>query len=126
MTDQLLTLEDAHARQFVMQHPEQDWAGFATALSERVREEVRVNTTQAQRLADLAISVSETIGNQPALAKSLRAKANALYALDQHAAAIEAHKRAVALFEEQGDEEELARTLSGSIQPLILLGNYDH
>ncbi|MBZ5656294.1 MAG: CHAT domain-containing protein [Acidobacteriia bacterium] len=125
MTDQLLALDDAARREFVQQHPAQDWVGFVTALTERVREEVRIDTTLAQRLADLAITVSETIGNQLALARSLRAKANALYALDQHAAAIETHKRAAALFEEQGDEEELARTLSGSIQPLLLLGNYD-
>ena len=81
--------------------------------------------SRAQQLADLAIAVAETIGNQLALAKSLRAKANALYALDQHAAAIEMHKQAAALFEAEGDEAELARTLSGSIQPLLLLGRYD-
>ena len=44
---------------------------------------------RAQQLADAAIDVAEAIGNRLALAKSLRAKANALYALDQHAAAIE-------------------------------------
>ena len=63
-------------------------------------------------------------GKPITLAKSLRAKANALYALDQHAAAIDLHRRAAAIFEQEGDEEELARTLSGSIQPLLLLGHY--
>jgi CHAT domain-containing protein len=123
--DQLLALEDARRPQFVNLHLAQDWAGFATALAERVREQVRVDRVRAQRLADLAITVAETIGNRLALAKSLRAKANTLYALDQHAAAIEMHKRAAAFFEAEGDEAELARTLSGSIQPLLLLGHYD-
>ncbi len=102
-----------------------DWSAFATTLAERVREEVRVDTGRAQRLADLAVTVAETVRNQIVLAKSLRARANALYALDQHSAAIEMHKQAAALFEAEGDEVELARTLSGSIQPLLLLGNYD-
>ena len=35
------------------------------------------------------------------------------------------HKQAAALFEASGDDAELARTLSGSIQPLLLLGRYD-
>jgi CHAT domain-containing protein len=123
--ERLLALEEPARQQYVKEHPAPDWAGFATALTERVREEVRVDTARAHRLADLAVTVAEAIGNKLALAKSLRARANALYALDQHAAAIEMHERAAALFETAGDEEELARTLSGSIQPLLLLGHYD-
>ena len=123
--ERLLALEEPARQQYVKEHPASDWAGCATALAERVREEVRVDTARAHRLADLAVTVAEAIGNKLALAKSLRARANALYALDQHAAAIEMHERAAALFEAEGDEEELARTLSGSIQPLLLLGHYD-
>jgi CHAT domain-containing protein len=123
--DRLMALDRAARREFISQHPNWDWAGLATDLSERVRQEVRVDVVRAQNLADLAITVAEAIGNAIVLAKSLRAKANALYALDQHAAAIEMHQRAAQLFEGQGDEEELARTLSGSIQPLLLLGHYD-
>jgi CHAT domain-containing protein len=123
--ERLLALEEPARQQYVKEYPASDWAGFATALAERVREEVRVDTARAHRLADLAVTVAEAIGNKSALAKSLRARANALYALDQHAAAIEMHERAAALFEAEGDEEELARTLSGSIQPLLLLGHYD-
>jgi len=123
--ERLLALEEPARQQYVKEHPAPDWAGFATALAERVREEVRVDTARAHRLADLAVTVAEAIGNKLAVAKSLRARANALYALDQHAAAIEMHERAAALFEAEGDEEELARTLSGSIQPLLLLGHYD-
>jgi CHAT domain-containing protein len=123
--ERLLALEELTRQQYVKEHPASDWAGFATALAERVREEVRVDTARAHRLADIAVAVAEAIGNKLALAKSLRARANALYALDQHAAAIEMHQQAAALFEAEGDEEELARTLSGSIQPLLLLGYYD-
>jgi CHAT domain-containing protein len=123
--DELLPMEEDSRQEFVRHHTARDWAALVSALAERVREEVRVDTARAATLADLAIGVSETIGNQHVLAKSLRAKANALYALDQHAAAIEMHRKAAAIFEAEGDEAELARTLSGSIQPMLLLGHYD-
>jgi CHAT domain-containing protein len=48
-----------------------------------------------------------------------------MYALDEHGEAIQLHAQAIALFEQTGEEAELARTLSGSIQPLLLLGRYD-
>ncbi len=123
--ERLLALDESSRQQYVKEHPAPDWAGFATVLTERVREEVRVDTARAHRLADLAVTVAEATGNKLALAKSLRARANAFYALDQHAAAIEMHQQAATLFEAEGDEEELARTLSGSIQPLLLVGHYD-
>jgi CHAT domain-containing protein len=45
--------------------------------------------------------------------------------MNQHADAIELHRVAASLFEAAGEANELARTLSGSIQPLLLLGRYD-
>jgi CHAT domain-containing protein len=124
--DKLLTLEDAPARRaFVLQNPTIDWEQLVANLTERVRQEVRVDTHRAERLADTAIAVAEVLGSPVSLGKSLRAKANTLYVLDQHAAAIQLHEQAIALFEQAGDEAELARTLSGCIQPLLLLGRYD-
>ena len=122
----LLALKDAPSRkQFVAQHPRAEWGEVVRLLTERVWQEVRVDTHRAERSADIAIEVAEVLGDRTSLAKSLRAKANAQYALDHHAAAIELHEQAVALFEEVRDQAELARTLSGSIQPLLLLGRYD-
>jgi CHAT domain-containing protein len=126
MIERLLALEDIGARQHLIeQQPSLDWNQVVSTLSDRVREEVRVDTARAQLLADIAINVAEKIGSNVALAKSLRAKGNALYSLDQHSAAIEMQERAASLFETAGEEQELARTLSGSIQPLLLLGRYD-
>ena len=122
----LLALEDGPSRrQLVAQHPQAEWDQIVRLLTERVWQEVRVDTHQAERSADIAIEVAEALGDRTSLAKSLRAKANALYALDRHAAAIELHDKAITLFEEVGDPAELARTLSGSLQPLLLLGRYD-
>src|SRR5713226_6028403 len=126
MIERLLALDDAASRQqLIAQQPSLDWDQLVSTLTERVRQEVRVSAANARHLADVAIAVAETAGSPTALAKSLRAKANALYSLDDHANAIEMHERAAKLFEAAGEPLELARTLSGSIQPLLLLGRYD-
>jgi CHAT domain-containing protein len=126
MIERLMALKDDCARRaLVGKHPAIDWGDVVNQLTECVRKEVRVDSTKARHLADIAINVAESIDDPLALAKSLRAKANALYVLDQHAAAVELHQRAAAVFERVGDHGELARTLSGSIQPLLLLGRYD-
>lgn len=126
LLERLLTLTDAPSRKkLVAEHPRVDWNALVGRLAERVWQEVRVDTLRAERSADIAIEIAEILGDRVSLGKSLRAKANALYALDHHAAAIEFHDRAAALFEQIGNGAELARTLSGSIQPLLLLGRYD-
>ena len=100
----LLAAEDvAASRALVQQRPELDWQHIVTTLTDRVRQEVHVNTAQAQRLADVAIVVAETTKNALALGKSFRAKANALYAQDQHVEAVEMHARAISLFDEPCD-----------------------
>ena len=124
--ERLLVLQDSSSRKaLVLQNPALDWEQVVGNLTERVRQQVRVDTHQAERLADVAIAVAEVVGKPVPLGKSLRAKANALYVLDQHAAAIQLHEQGIALFEQAGDQAELARTLSGCIQPLLLLGRYD-
>ena len=126
LIERLLKLEDASSRkQLVAQQGQLPWEEVVRTLTERVWQEVRVDTHQAERSADAAIQVAEVLGDATSLAKSLRAKANALYALDHHAAAIQFHEQAVALFEQVGEQGELARTLSSSIQPLLLLGRYE-
>jgi len=126
LIEKLLALDDAPSRKrLVAQHPLAVWNEIVRILTERVWQEVRVDTHQAERSAQAAMEVAEAVGDRASLAMSLRAKANALYALDHHAEAIQLHEQAVALFEQVGDDAELARTLSGSIQPLLLLGRYD-
>jgi len=126
VVEQLMAREDgASRRALVAAHPEIDWNEVVTTLTGRVWQEVRVDSHHADRIADAAIDVAQSAGSQTSLAKSFRAKANSLYTLDQHAAAIEHHEKAAGYFEQAGDEAELARTLSSSIQPLLLLGRYD-
>lgn len=126
LLDRLLALPDAASRaQLVAQSPATAWPEIVLLLTEKVWQEVRIDTHRAQRLAGAAVDVAQTLGNPRLLARSLRAKANALYALDEHAEAVRFHEQAIALFAEVGDDAELARTLSSSIQSLLLLGHYD-
>ncbi len=98
---------------------------IVTALADQAREKIRVDVQQALRLADAALAIAGHIDNKESLARGLRAKANVLYALGQHTAAVDLHQQAAAWFEAVGQSHELARTLSGSIQPMLLLGEYN-
>src|SRR5207244_6436860 len=88
--------DDPTRRELISQHPSLDWDQVVSTLTDRVRQEVHVSAANAQRMADTAILIAETTGSSVNLAKSLRAKANALYTLDQHSNAVEMHERAAA------------------------------
>ncbi|HEV7501845.1 MAG TPA: tetratricopeptide repeat protein, partial [Vicinamibacteria bacterium] len=111
-------------RQFLARHPELVRAETVTHLSEAVIQRVRVDVKEAMALADAAVLIARKLRRPESVAQSLRAKGNALYALNQYAAAVERHDEAARLFAEAGQPREVARTLSTSIQPLILLGAY--
>src|SRR5205823_15071952 len=91
----------------------------------QVVERDRVSTQEALHLAEAAILIARRLKRKDALALSLRAKANARYLSGDNRAAMEHHQQAFHLYESLGDWKEAARTLSTSIQPLILLGEYD-
>src|ERR1700686_5749149 len=114
--ERLLAAEDAPAREkLVAQFPAIAWDDIVQTLTEKVWQEVRVDTHRAQHLADTAVDVAQALKRPNLLARSFRAKANALYALDQHMQAVHLHQQVIALFEQTGEEAELSRTLSGSI-----------
>jgi CHAT domain-containing protein len=124
--ERLLGLDDTPSRaQLVAQHPAITWDEIVNTLTEKVWQEVRIDTHRAKHLAQAALDVAQALNNPSLLARGLRAKANAMYALDEHTEAVQLHEQAIALFEQTGEEAELARTLSGSIQSLLLLGRYD-
>src|SRR5215472_10518205 len=113
-------------RKFLARHRGIIRKEFVEQLAEQVVERVRVSTQEALHLAEAAILIGERLKRKDALALCLRAKANALvYSSRDNRAATELHERAFQLYESLGDWKEAGRTLSTSIQPLILLGEYD-
>ena len=99
-------------------------AASLSQLTSQVPQLVRSNRDQAMAVAELAMTIAQQLREPEALAQATRAKANALHAFGRNAEAVVHHRRAAKIFRSTGNAEQLARTLSSSIQPLILQGRY--
>jgi CHAT domain-containing protein/tetratricopeptide (TPR) repeat protein len=97
----------------------------AQSLIEQSREQLRVDFHRALTAAQDAAAIAEEIGDARLHALSARAIANALSVGGNNQLSLVHHAQAIAAFEGLEDHAELARTLSASIQPLLLLGRYD-
>jgi len=97
----------------------------AQSLIEQSRELLRVDFHRALACAQKAASIASEIGDERLLAISTRAQANALSVGGNNQLSVEHHAQAIAAFERLEDQAELARTLSASLQPLLLTGRYD-
>jgi len=116
---------ESHRRKFLNHHEALVRSEVVKQLADLVVERIRVDTKEALRLADAALFIAKKLRRKEDLALAFRAKANALYASGDNHAAVEHHERAIALYESLGIGKEAARTMSSSIQPLILLGEYE-
>lgn len=126
LISELASLDTVSARtEFLNRHPVLLRGEVVGRLAQLVVERVRVNTREAVHLAEAAVLIGKRLRRKESLALGLRAKANALYASGDNAAAVEHHEKAVELYSVLNNEKEVARTLSSSMQPLILLGEYD-
>jgi CHAT domain-containing protein/tetratricopeptide (TPR) repeat protein len=117
--------EDADRRKFLTRHKTLIRSEFVKQLADLVLEKIRVDTKEALRLAEAAVLIGRKLHRNEDIALGTRAKANALYACGDNRAAVEHHEQAIEMYEALGNRKEAARTLSSSIQPLILLGEYD-
>jgi CHAT domain-containing protein len=124
--NEITGLSHRHERvQFVSRHAELLRHDVVSELAALVPRLVKADTSKALPVAELALIIAGRLRTTESLAQSLRAKANALYGLGRNRAAIDCHRKAVTLFRSVGNAEQVARTLSSSIQPLILRGHYD-
>jgi CHAT domain-containing protein/tetratricopeptide (TPR) repeat protein len=112
-------------RKFLAEHKTLIRQETVEQLARLVVQKVRVSTQEAFHLAEAAVLIAKRLGGKEALALAVRAKANALYSSGDNRAAIEHHQQSFRLYESLGNWNEAARTLSSSIQPMILLGEYD-
>jgi CHAT domain-containing protein len=123
---QLARLEnDSARRKFLSLHGSLVRSETNQQLADLVLEKIRVDTKEALRLAECAILIGRKLRRKEDIALATWAKANALYACGDNRAAVEHHQKAFEMYESLGNWKEAARTLSSSIQPLILLGEYD-
>ena len=112
-------------RKFFARHKALIRSEVVKQLADLVLEKIRVDTKQALHLAEAAVLIGNRLRRKEDIALGTRAKANALYACGDNRAAVEHHEQAIEMYESLGNLKEAARTLSSSIQPLILLGEYD-
>jgi CHAT domain-containing protein/predicted negative regulator of RcsB-dependent stress response len=117
--------DEVRRKNFLARHRTLLQQETVTRLSDQVREQVRVDVPRSLRMADAALQIADALNDHESRARALRAKANVLYTKGEHAAAVDHHEQAVALFDAAGNSNEVARTLSGCIQPLLLMGEYN-
>jgi CHAT domain-containing protein/predicted negative regulator of RcsB-dependent stress response len=126
LLSQLARIEkDADRRKFLTRHRALIRSEAVKQLADLVLEKIRVDTKEALHLAEAAVLIGRKLRRKEDIALGTRAKANALYACGDNRAAVEHHEQAIEMYESLGTWKEAARTLSSSIQPLILLGEYD-
>ena len=111
-------------KQYLASHPELVSADFVARLAEDIRQLLRTDLEEGLRRSAAAVAIAGEVDAGECLARALRARAQALWLNGQCRHAVDLLDRASALFAEAGQTEELGRTLSSSIQPLILLGEY--
>jgi CHAT domain-containing protein len=110
--------------EFIDEHPELLQPTVVSNLSALIPQLVKSDRNKALAVAEAAVMIAHRLGEPESVAQSLRAKANAYYALGQNKTALEHHRKALRIFRSLGRAEQVARTLSSSIQPLILQGRY--
>ncbi len=126
LLSQLARIEkDTDRRKFLTRHKTLIRSEVVKQLADLVLEKIRVDTKEALHLAEAAVLIGRKLRRKEDIALGTRAKANALYACGDNRAAVEHHEQAIEMYEALGNLKEAARTLSSSIQPLILLGEYD-
>ena len=122
----LSALVTAEARQqFLSAHPALVSPETVLRLKDLVLRQLRSDPAQALTLAESCLAIAERLNHPESLAHGFRSKANALYGVGEHKLAVEYHRRAADVYISLGNHDELARTLSASIQPHLLLGQYD-
>jgi CHAT domain-containing protein/tetratricopeptide (TPR) repeat protein len=97
----------------------------AHSLIEQSRELLRVDFHRALTCAQQAGALAAELGDVRLEALSRRAQGNALSVGGDNQQAVALHAAAIATFEQLDDRVELARTLSASLQPLLLTGRYE-
>lgn len=121
---ELTRLSPAELERLLAREPHLVCASVVEQLGEAVRRLVRLNPGEAMQCAEVALAIAARLDDSVAMGRALRAKANALWYAGNLKDAITLFDAALERFEDAACWEELGRTLSSSIQPLALLGDY--
>jgi CHAT domain-containing protein len=122
---ELTRLENDTDRQaFLSSHPGLVRARVVEDLAALVDKKLRLDPKETLRIAEALVLIARELGSDEGVALAMRAKGNALYVCGESSAAVEHHQEAYRIYASRGSWLQAARTLSCSIQPLILLSEY--
>jgi CHAT domain-containing protein/tetratricopeptide (TPR) repeat protein len=125
LIDQLLSAESISARQeLVEQTGEICNRDVIAGISDAVNRIAREDLPRAERLAEVACWLTEQSDDLFCRARIRRAAGNLQVLRGKYADAIQTFQTCIKQFAAIGEEIEVAATLSGSLLPLIYLGQY--
>ena len=123
---QLAAEPQKRKRRGLLQSGREWWsASLVARLYDEMVRLARVDLRQADRLADAALWVSEQLHDENSNALGLRAVGHIHFLKGDHPPALEHYRSALEIYERLGKDLEIGRTLSGALQTLIYLGQYD-
>lgn len=124
--EQLLAMpEESSRRDFLQQNCQLQHQSVVLYLTNQVSKTVREDVDRALRLAGLASWLAEILDDDYCRARSARAMGHPLQLKGKLRESLAEYQKALDLFTTLKLESEVGITLSGSLQPLILLGNYE-
>ena len=125
LIDRLAEFSNARARTSFLRRHDQLWEpAVVERLYDRVVRLARIDLQRTDRLAQAATWVAEKLDDPGSRAQSLRATGHVRFISGKYNEALKHYDTAVQLFKRAGREVDVARTLNGSLQSLILLGKY--
>jgi len=123
--ERLLTIPEESSRHlFLQQNPQLRDQDVVLYLTSQVPKIVRGDADRALQLAGLASWLSEILDDDYCRARSARAIGHPLQLKGKLRESLVEYQKALELFTKLKLESEVAITLSSSLQPLMLLGNY--
>ena len=126
LEQQIATLQTEDERTaYLASHPELVSKEVIESLADAVRKVARIDVRKTLAFADFALMIAKSLDEQEAFALAFRSKATALWLMGNCTSAVELFERAIDLFDKSGQQSEVGRTLSTSIQAHALLGDYD-
>ena len=117
--------EESSRRDFLHQNSQLLHQSVVVYLASQVSKTAREDVDRALRLAGLASWLAEILDDDYCRARSARAMGHPLQLKGKFRESLTEYQKALDLFTKLKLDSEVGITLSGSLQPLILLGNYE-
>jgi len=122
--EQLLAAPEESSRRFFLQNPHLRPQEIVLYLAAQVPKIAREDADRALQMAGLASWLAETLNDDYCRGRSARAMGHVLQLKGELRESLVEYQKALDFFTKLKLESEIGITLSGSLQPLILLGDY--